>query len=220
MNENKNEICYNNKRSARPITAPSDFKEEWKEYQGYFFSNTGKCRNKHGRIVEGYIRRDRNYQYKVVALHVNKKRVNVCVNQVVYKLFGKNYPKDTRAQVFNLDGDILNCAIWNLKICRAYTQEPTPQQIARYQNEVENCVLHIVKDKQLNKFSRLDVDNIIGETYLMIWRHLSQFMPNTSFYVFCKKYFMFVFKAAYKEYRLEIDNTVSFDDRRKAKCED
>ncbi len=153
-------------------------------------------------------------------MYSNNKKQTITVAQAVYKLFGKGYPNDTRPKIIYIDGDTTNCAIWNLKICRAYTEERLPEQIARYKNEVKNCVLHIVKDMHLNRYAQLDVDNIIGETYLMIWKHLSQYMPNTSFYVFCKKYFMLVFRRAWEERTRTLDNTISLDENwcRKTEC--
>ncbi len=101
----------------------------------------------------------------------------------------------------------MNCRIDNLFIARGYTIVPSAEQLSVFNSDVIKCVLHFVGVKRLNVYGDLcDIDNVIEESYLMIWKHLSQFKVGKSFYSFCARYVQFAFLAEYKKKKQEKEN--------------
>lgn len=172
--------------------------EEWKDYYGYKVSNKGRVLNRYGREVKGYVQKERGYEYRKIILRINKVRTCLHLNTLVCRLFNPNYQENAR--VYNLDGDINNCAIENLKLSKAYTAKPTEEQIAVYEKEVFACVKHYFKIQgwiESQKFG-IDIDNAMGNAYLWIFKYLPAYTIGTSFYCFCAKYCRIAFKYEYK----------------------
>lgn len=136
----------------------------------------------------------------------------------VYKAFGENYKDGVK--VYHKDGDVWNCRIDNLFISTGYTVSPTVEQIEVFNSSVVKCVKHFVGAKRMNSYVICDIDDVIGESYRMIWEHLSQYKTGTSFYQFCIRYVRWAFLAEYAKKKTELEfvnkyyNTGNFTGRR------
>lgn len=177
---------------ARKTPLKNGRMEEWKEYYEYLVSNTGKVVNKHGREVKGYIQKTSGYKYRKVTLRINGKRTSMSVAHLVSICFlgGGN------AQ--HADGNVDNNSCENLKT--RYRGELSQEKIDRYIRSAIPCVKHRVKVCKWNEIKGLDVDNIIGNALLSIWKNLSSYGINNSFYYFCKKYTHWAFLKEYAIY--------------------
>ena len=173
--------------------------EEWKDYHGYKVSNKGRVVNRFGREIFGEMRKSKGYEYHSIVLRINKKRTRKNINVLVCELFNSDYKKGAR--VYQIDGDKKNCAIDNLKISRAYTAKPNAQQVEKYTNSVMNCVKHYFKNRgwiEAQKYG-IDIDNALGNAYVLIWKYLPSYKEDKSFYSFCAKYCRFAFLYQYKQ---------------------
>lgn len=184
--------------------------EQWKSFEppfdDYLISNFGRIKNKKGKEIKAYKQCDRGYEYAKVAINIRRKglsaRKNTSLAVEVYKAFGEKYVNG--AMIYHKDGDIWNCRIDNLFISKGYVEPPTREQVEKYENEVLHCIKHIIKTEKYNDYADLiDVDNIIGESYLQIWKHLSQYKIETSFYAFCKRYVKWAFLVEWKKKKIE-----------------
>lgn len=214
--EYKNGKAKNGKliETCKSNSAPLDFKEEWRRIDfpdggGYLVSNTGKIKSLKGRVLSPYKRSNSNSLALTVC--VNKKRVCVNVAQAVYKAFGTRYQASGRPKIMYRDGDYTNTAIYNLFIAEGYTKAPSPEQVETYIARTRPVLLALVKEKNLNSYTRLDVDNIIGDSLLLIWKHLSQY-KGKYYYSFCKRYFDWCLRTALKQRWSDINYTISFDE--------
>lgn len=191
--------------------------EIWKSFEppfdGYKISNFGRLLNPKGKELKIAIRKDRGYYYPLVSITLYNGGAIICrkhasLAQEVYKAFGEGY-KDG-AKVFAKDGDVFNCRIDNLTISKIYTEKPTAEQVAKYEKEVTQCVLHYVKVREWNDFMKigLDVDNIIGNAYADIYQYLPKYNVNTSFYAFCKTFCDYAFLHEYKKFKKEQEHTI------------
>lgn len=191
--------CYNIKMCKRETAfSRKKIMEEWKDFFSYKVSNSGKVINRFGREVKGYIAKDRGYQYKVVALRIEKVRTHLHLNSLVCRLFNDNYIEGAR--VYHINGNINDCSIENLKISKAYTQTATSYAIEKYKNEVVNCCKHTFKvmgyfEAESKGF---DVDNALGNAFMLIWKYLPSYKQEHNFYAFCKKYCKIAFLIEYK----------------------
>lgn len=185
--------------------------EEWKDFNGYRINNHGKILNRRGREVKGCIYNDRGYKYLVVVLRFNGKRHSFHKNTLIYKLFGENYQKN--AKVYQVDGDVNNCLIDNLKISRAYTDAPSEEQIGIYNSNIIGCVCDCFTKCGYWEFRKcgFDVDNLLGECYITIYKYLSSFHPRGSFYAFCKKITKWVFAKEYKKFMDEKEKLFGYN---------
>lgn len=187
--------------------------EIWKNleppFNGYKISNFGRIKNAKNKESKVFYRKDRGYVYPFIHINLRRKSGNcrIChsLAQEVYKAFGENYKDGVK--IYHKDGNVMNCCIDNLFIARGYTIVPSAEQLSVFNSDVIKCVLHFVGVKRLNVYGDLcDIDNVIGESYLMIWKHLSQFKVGKSFYSFCARYVQFAFLAEYKKKKQEKEN--------------
>lgn len=155
----------------------------------YQITSYGRIINPNGKELSPRIKKQRRkdavYEYKVI----NVKNITLHVATEVYKAFGKNWTKGIT--IYHLDGNAENCNIDNLAISKAYTTPPSKDQIDKYISDVRPTVISCMQKK--GYFERwkdgLDVDNIIGNSYLLIWQHLSQYsFEKGGWYSFCAKY--------------------------------
>ena len=79
------------------------------------------------------------------------------------------------------------------------------EQIERFNSDVIKCVKHYMGVKKLNSYAICDIDDVMGESYRMIWEHLSQYKVNTSFYQFCIRYVRWAFLAEYAKKKKELE---------------
>ena len=167
--------------------------EDRRYYYGYVVSNLGRVFNKHGKEVKGYVKHDKQYSYRVVVLRINKERKIIDLSSLVCRLFNPDYRNG--AKVYHIDGNINNCAIYNLKISKAYTLHASRDAVATYEREVLSCVKHFFHKNGYceAKHKGIDVDNAIGNAYMLIWKYLPCYKVGTSFYVFCSRYCMRAF---------------------------
>lgn len=86
-----------------------------------------------------------------------------------------------RIKCYHKNGDKADNRLENLKVCDGYTKQPTSEQLDVFNKEAFACCLHIFKTKGWLKQRELDVDNILGDTYLLIYKHLPQYNPKYSF---------------------------------------
>lgn len=179
--------------------------EQWKNlkppFDDYSISNFGRIRNKKGQEIKPTAHccgKDKKYAYPTIHLCIRRNKQNIykytSLAGEVYKAFGKGKIPD-RVIVSHIDGDKWNCRIDNLHISKGYTTPPTEEQVKIYEEQVIPCVRHIVGRRRFFDYANLiDVENIMGESFLKIWIHLSQYPLDKSFYGFCKRYVEFAFK--------------------------
>lgn len=195
--------------------------ERWKKlkppFDDYQISNFGRIKNKHGKEIKPCMHKSVDkYVYPMVHINIRRKDGNArmlsSLAGEVYKAFGDGNCPD-KLIVYHRDGDKLNCRIDNLFIAKGLTTPPTKEQVEIYESQVIPCVKHIIKKRKFNDYAyMIDVDNIIGESYLKIWKYLSQYKTETSFYQFCKRYVEYAFLEEWKrkkkeqEYLEEIKN--------------
>lgn len=179
--------------------------ELWKPlappFDKWCVSNFGRIKNGKGSFIKPFAHNSNGSVYPFVHIIIRRKdcyaRLMLSLNRAVYERFGENYQQGIT--IYHKDGDKFNCRIDNLYISKGYTEKATEEQINIYTNTVIKCVKHIVGIKKLNCYYWLDVDNIMGEAYLLIWKHLSQYKVGTSFYMFCKRYVDWVTIAQWKK---------------------
>ena len=192
--------------------------EIWKNlaapFNGYKVSNFGRLKNPKNRDCKIALKRDRKYRYPYIHINLRRKSGNIrlfrSLAQVVYEMFGENYQNGVT--VFHKDNDVFNCRIDNLYIPRCYVVKPTQEQINIYERQIKPCVLHLFKVKGWTNLSRFgfDVNDCIGDCYLLCYRYLSQFAVGTSFYAFVAKYAIYVFKTHYSKFKKEQKMTTRF----------
>ena len=176
-------------------------------FDGYKISNFGRLKNPKNKDCKIALKKDREYQYPYVHINLRRKSGNArlwrSLAQIVYEAFGENYTNGVT--VFHKDNNVFNCRIDNLYIPRCYTVKPTQGQIDAYEKQIKPCVLHLFKVKEWTNASRsgFDVDNCIGDCYLLCYQHLSQFKVGTSFYHFVAKYSTWVFLSHYRKFKKE-----------------
>lgn len=184
-------------------------------FESYKVSNYGRILNRNKKEIKPDLGQYKNTIYPKVNINIRRNgrsqyRKVESLAVAVYRLFGEGY--SPRAIVYHRDGNHMNCRIDNLYIASGYTVPPNENQIQTYEESVIKCVLHYVGIKRINRMGDLvDVDNIIGESYLMIWKHLSQYKDGTSFYQFCRRYVEWAFLSEYKlkkKERARIDTNV------------
>ena len=190
------------------------FKNLEPPFDGYKISNFGRIINPRGKECKPTTAKKYNGQYAYPFCNINirrksgnaRKHASLAVE--VYKAFGENYKKGMR--VYHKDGDVWNCRIDNLFISTGYNISPTAEQIEVFNSSVVKCVKHFVGAKRMNSYAICDIDDVMGESYRMIWEHLSQWKTSTSFYQFCIRYVRWAFLAEYakKKKELEFINTV------------
>lgn len=193
------------------------FKNFEPPFDGYKISNMGRVLNPKGKEqkieIVTQIKNGVTYKYPYVNINIRKKnspaRKRTLLAHEVYRLFGDGF-KD-RAKVYYKDGNAMNCRIDNLFISSGYLVKPTDEQIEIYINDAKACILHFVRENKLREYRGLDIDNIIGEAYLLIWKHLSQYKTDTSFYAFCKRYTRWAFLYEYKKLKQLQEHCVSYE---------
>ena len=194
------------------LTLIRKMEELWKNlkppFDDYSISNFGHIRNKRGKEIKPCAHKSTDeYVYPMVHINIRRKDGNArmlsSLAGEVYKAFGDGNCPD-RMKVFHRDGDKWNCRIDNLFISTGLTTPPTKEQVEIYESQVIPCVKHIIKIRKLNDFADIiDVDNIIGESYLKIWKYLAQYKIETSFYQFCKRYVEYAFLEEWKRKKRE-----------------
>ena len=182
------------------------FKNLEPPFDGYKISNFGKIINPKGKECKPFKCRYKGYTYLKVQIIIRRKNLNArkCCSLAteVYKAFGVGYIKGCK--IYHKDGDVFNCKIDNLFIAKGYITPHTNEQIEIYINNVIPCVKHYVGVKKLNDYADIcDIDGVIGESYLLIWKHLSQFKLTDKFYSFCAQYVQWAFLSAYKKAKRE-----------------
>lgn len=193
------------------------FKNFEPPFDGYKISNMGRVLNPKGKErkieIVTQIKNGVTYKYPYVSINIRKKnspaRKRTLLAHEVYRLFGDGFKG--RAKVYYKDGNAMNCRIDNLFISNGYLVKPTDEQIEIYINDAKACILHFVRENKLRGYRGLDVDNIIGEAYLHIWKHLSQYKTGTSFYAFCKRYTRWAFLYEYKKLKQWQVHCVSYE---------
>ena len=193
------------------------FKNLEPPFDGYKISNFGRIINPRGKECKPATAKTHNgkYAYPFCNISIRRKSGNAIkyssLAVEVYKAFGENYKKGLK--VYHKDGDVWNCRIDNLFIATGYTIPPNAEQIKRFNTDVIKCVKHYIGFKKLNNCAICDIDDVMGESYRMIWEHLSQWKTSTSFYQFCIRYVRWAFLAEYakKKKELEFINTLCKD---------
>lgn len=185
------------------------FKNFEPPFERYRISNYGRVISPRGKELSSYMGKNHGCEYRVIIINTAKKRKIFCIANEVYKAFGQGYKKGVN--VFYKDGDHSNCRIDNLFISNGYLVKPSDEQIEKYINDAKACILHFVRENKLRAYRGLDVDNIIGEAYLLIWKHLSQYKTDTSFYAFCKRYTRWAFLREYKKLKQRQEHCVSYE---------
>ena len=185
------------------------FKNLEPPFDGYKISNFGRIINPRGKECKPTTSKKYNGQYAYPFCHINIRRKSGNARKYaslageVYKAFGENYKKGMR--VYHKDGDVWNCRIDNLFIANGYIMPPNAEQIERFNSDVIKCVKHYIGVKKLNNYAVCDIDNVIGESYRMIWEHLSQWKTSTSFYRFCIRYARWASLAEYAKKKKELE---------------
>lgn len=182
------------------------FKNFEPPFDGYKISNYGRIFNPKGKEIFPSAKRMGKHIYCFVNINIRNKNMSARKHSSlaveVYKAFGVGYIKGCK--IYHKDGDVFNCKIDNLFIAKGYIIPPTNEQIEIYINNVIPCVKHYVGVKKLNDYADIcDIDDVIGESYLLIWKHLSQFKLTNKFYSFCAKYVQWAFISAYKKAKRE-----------------
>lgn len=183
--------------------------EEWKNFEppfdGYKISNFGRVVSAFGRELKPYKANDRGYTEYRVSLAIKRggvyiHRKIIRIHLEVFKRFGSGYVEGAR--IYHIDGNKLNNRIDNLTMCRGYTVAPNEIQLKRYQSDIISCVKHYMKKRDIFSMSTagLDVDNIIGESCLLAYKHLSQWSEGSSFYAFVRKYTDFAIAREIKKW--------------------
>lgn len=194
-------MCKNRKPT---IPVKTKKMEQWRDYYTYKVSDKGRIVNRFGREVKGYIATESGKKYRVVVLRFDKKRIHRKVGALVYRLF-TGY--EGNARVRHLDGNFDNCSLDNLAIARSYTEAPSAEQLNAYEKNVVACVKDYFNKQGWIELQRLglDIDNALGNAYLLVYRYLPQYSVGTSFYVFASKYARWAFLVEYKRYKREQD---------------
>ena len=184
-------------------------------FDGYKISNFGRIISPKGKECKPTTKKYKGkYAYPFCNINIRRKSGNArkyaSLAVEVYKAFGENYKKGLK--VYHKDGDVWNCRIDNLFIPTGYTIPPNAEQIKRFNTDVIKCVKHYIGIKKLNNCVVCDIDDVMGESYRMIWEHLSQWKTSTSFYQFCIRYVRWAFLAEYakKKKELEFINTLCY----------
>ena len=174
--------------------------EQWRDYYTYKISDKGRIVNRHGREVKGIVKVQQGYPYRTVELRIDKKSVYRNVGALVYRLF-TGYEGDAR--VYHIDGNFENCSLDNLAISKAYTVAPTAEQVDVYEKNVVGCVKGYFKNRGWFELKRtgLDVDNALGNAYLLAYKYLPQFAVGTNFYAFTCQFAKWAFFTEYKQYK-------------------
>lgn len=183
------------------------FKNLEPPFDGYKISNFGRIINPRGKECKPAASKYKCYSYPKINIIIRKKdmfaRKLSSLATAVYKAFGENYQDGVK--VYHKDGDVWNCRIDNLFISTGYTISPTAEQIEVFNSSVVKCVKHFVGAKRMNSYAICDIDDVMGESYRMIWEHLSQWKTSTSFYQFCIRYVRWAFLAEYAKKKKELE---------------
>lgn len=185
-------------------------------YHGYLVSNKGRILNKRFDEIKGYLHRSNGYAYRNIVLRENGKRISKQLNQIVAECFCPFWKNDIKFYIYHKDGNKNNCAYDNLFICKAYTEKPSAEQLKIYEESIFKCVQHIF-GKQGYMFAEydkgIDIDNVMSNVYMQVFKYLPGYKVGTSFYKFVKKYADWEFKRAYKQYKIDQEILKEFKDK-------
>lgn len=174
-----------------------DNMEEWRNIVGfpnYKVSNLGRVAN--GERVLKIMKTADKYPKSYVELFINKKRHRKLVSRLVYEAFSDDKMKYDNCRVYHIDGNKNNCCFSNLRASLSETQNPTDEQTKAYEKWCFTTIKTFIKDKDL-KDANIDVDDFIGESFLILWKYLPLYKPQqTSFITWSKKYLRY---ALFKE---------------------
>lgn len=193
-----------NLSEAPPLV--EDEAERFVKYHDYRVSDKGRVINRFGNEVKGYLANKNGYPCVVLTLRIDGKRVTRHLGQLVWQCFNSSV-QNANARTYHIDGNPQNCTLDNLKVCSAHTQDRTPQQIKIYEQNVFAVVKSIFDRLGYFDTSKygFDIENVMSETYLLIYKYLAQYKLGTSFYRFCKTYAKYAFTRAYKQWKNELE---------------
>lgn len=188
--------------------------EEWRsidDFPNYKVSNLGRVAN--GDRVLKIMKTADKYPKSYVELFRNKKRYRKLISRLVYQAFSEDKMKYNNCRVYHIDGNKDNCCFSNLRASLTDMQNPTDEQIKAYEKWCFPSIKTFIKDKEL-KDSKIDVDDFIGESSLILWKYLPLYKPQqTSFITWSKKYLRYALlkevtisrKARFTEMKVWID---------------
>lgn len=162
---------------------------------GRFMTHKGKIKKPEYKNNCWYI--DLSKRKTINGKQVRADRLLASVPQLVYNHFGNSVPSE-RFIVRCIDGNPYNCRIDNLRVS---IKGRTDKQIEKYDKEVLKCVKHSLFKSRWAIYQKegFDIDNVIGNSCLLIWRYLGNYDTEKSFYSFCKKYVKYACKSEYKQ---------------------
>lgn len=173
-----------------------------KDFEDCKISNMGRFMTSKGKIKKPEMRNG------TLRIDISKKKNGVRVarlpycslSRLVYIHFADCIPTND-FEIQYKDGNRLNCRFDNLKLAFGV---PTAEQIQIYNDNVFSCVQSICSKSSWWGYRKngFDMENCIAESYCLIWKYLSQYNPEYSFYGFCKRYVRVAFLNEYKNSRI------------------
>lgn len=186
--------------------------EKWsnidiKGFEDWQISNYGRYKTGKGKIKSGFLKNYNGYKSLYIELkkvkNGERERVVRNIAQLVYLYFAKEKPKYEDFKVYHIDGNPLNNRIDNLKVSITENCVPNGEQLNKFNKEAYRCIVHyLLKNNWLKAQDYgLDIDGIIQESALMVYKHLHKYKQNNNFYAFCKKYTKFCAMHEHKKHK-------------------
>lgn len=175
--------------------------EVWKDLEfdgihGYKISNYGRVMTPKGKIkklemheAEVGDKINVRVELKQILNGVRMRKV-ISVGHWVYKLFSDDPPKFADFNIYHIDGNPENNRIDNLRCACTTNCQATEEQMRIFNKSVYKCIKHYLKCRGWTEYQDvgLDVDSIIQESAVAVWKYLHQYTTDRSFYGFVKRY--------------------------------
>lgn len=183
-------------------------REYWTELDNskglYEISNLGNIRNVKTRRNLSKRTKDNG----LVIISINNQKLGydhkkLFLAQEVYKHFTNKPFLYKSFKIFYSDGNKQNCNIENLTVLKHVHTKPTDEQIQIFENEIYQNVKSVVYYNYGNN-NNLDLEELIQESVLTIYKYLPNYTQDMNFKGFCRHYVTMTFLKQYnisKHYR-------------------
>lgn len=175
-------------------------------YDKYMISNYGKIKTKTGR----YLKPEKaNKTTTVLSARLSviingvKQVKRISIAKYVYLFFSVNPPKYENFKCIPIDGDESNLYIGNLYCVLDDKDEVQQWQIELYNKDIYKNLYSLAKRKGLYRLQGFDIENLIAESALLIYKYLPTLKHEKFFYSFCAKYMQMVFLSQYGAWKNE-----------------
>ena len=142
-------------------------------------------------------------------MHVKDKGICQCDTSFLYKRGGED--RYAHGGAVYLQSSQVNKAggVFNMYGGELYDNEATQGgAVYLHEKNIISCVKDYFHKQGYFECEKqgMDIDNTLAETYLLCYKHLSQFVIGTSFYSFCRKRAKWTFNNHYRKFCVERDN--------------